>query len=45
MSPSPHVPISPHARLVVCDPDLCVGCQLCEFACASVKDNSSKPRR
>jgi len=32
------VPLSPAARFVACDPDLCVGCQLCEFACAAVKD-------
>jgi Fe-S-cluster-containing dehydrogenase component len=29
--------LSPAARFVACDPDLCVGCQICEFACAAVK--------
>ena len=32
------VPLSPEARFIACDPELCVGCQLCEFACATVKD-------
>ena len=41
MSLSAHVPLAPRARLVVCDPDLCVGCQMCEFACAAVKDKSA----
>lgn len=41
MTARAHVPIAPQARLVVCDPDLCVGCQLCEFACAAVKDKSA----
>ncbi len=41
MSPPPHVPLSPRAQIVVCDPDLCIGCQLCEFACAVVKDDSA----
>jgi Fe-S-cluster-containing hydrogenase component 2 len=27
----------PH-RFVVCDPALCVGCQLCEFACSAAKE-------
>ena len=35
------VPLSPAARFVACDPELCVGCQLCEFACAAVKDRSA----
>lgn len=31
----------PQSQFVTCAPDLCVGCQLCEFACAMVKDQSS----
>jgi len=31
-------PAPPRYRYVTCDGDLCVGCQLCEFACAMVKD-------
>jgi Fe-S-cluster-containing dehydrogenase component len=30
-------------RLVVCDPERCVGCQICEFACSAVKGNSCDP--
>ncbi len=41
MTARPHVPLAPDASFVVCDPDLCVGCQLCEFACAAVKDKSA----
>jgi carbon-monoxide dehydrogenase iron sulfur subunit len=25
---------------IVCDPNLCVGCQICELACAAEKDNT-----
>ena len=25
-------------KYIVCDPELCTGCQLCEFACSAVKE-------
>lgn len=34
----------PH-KFIVCDPDLCVGCQVCEFACSAVKEGAFDPLR
>ncbi len=34
----------PH-QFIVCDPDLCVGCQTCEFACSSAKEGVYDPLR
>ncbi len=31
----------PRYEFVTCDRDLCVGCQLCEFACAMVKEETA----
>lgn len=28
---------------VICDPDKCLGCQICEFACSAVKEKSCDP--
>lgn len=27
-------------RLVLCDPDVCLGCQICEFVCSATKEKS-----
>lgn len=40
MTTKTRVQPSPRARFIVCEADRCVGCQLCEFACALVKDGS-----
>ena len=32
----------PH-KFIVCDPDKCVGCQICEFACSAVKEGVFQP--
>lgn len=45
MSPARSPRSAPRSRFVTCDPDLCVGCQLCEFACAMEKDENSNIAR
>ncbi len=30
-------------KFIVCDPDKCLGCQICEFACSADKTKSSDP--
>jgi len=30
-------------RYVICDPDKCLGCQICEFACSAAKEKSCDP--
>lgn len=30
-------------KFIVCDPDKCLGCQICEFACSADKEKSSNP--
>lgn len=30
-------------KIVVCDPDKCLGCQICEFACSADKAKSCNP--
>jgi Fe-S-cluster-containing dehydrogenase component len=30
-------------RYIVCDPDKCVGCQMCEFICSLTKTNNFNP--
>ncbi len=31
-------------KFIVCDPDKCLGCQICEFACSADREKSTGPR-
>jgi anaerobic carbon-monoxide dehydrogenase iron sulfur subunit len=31
-------------KIIVCDPDKCNGCRICEYACAYVKEKNLNPR-
>ena len=30
-------------KFIICDPDKCLGCQICEFACSAAKEKSCNP--
>jgi anaerobic carbon-monoxide dehydrogenase iron sulfur subunit len=36
---------TPTHRYIVCDPDKCMGCQICEFICSATKEGEFDPLR